>query len=486
MLIRSAISRLAIAGIALAVLQGCAVGPNYVRPAPTAVPAQFAGAAGIWKVAQPRAQLPRGNWWEMFGDPELNSLEEQALASNQQLEAAVQRFFEARDTVAQTRSGLFPDLSLPASFEHNRISPNRPRIATGLPIGHPTTYNDFITGLDLGYEVDLWGLVRRSVESSRAQFQATADDLGTLQLEIQADVAVDYFSLRALDAEQAVLTSSVSVFSKSYNLTTNRFAGGLGNELEVAQAQTVLENTEAQVPVVALDRARFEHALALLVGQPASTFRLPVRVLSGAPPVIPPGLPSELLERRPDISAAERHMAAANAEIGVARAAFFPSVQLNGLAGFESLSVGTFLYWPSRFWAVGPTVNAPLFEGGRLRANLHLAQATYQEIIDNYRQTVLAAFQDVEDNLAAQNLLASQYAIQSRALMAARRQLNAANDRYQDGLVTYLEVATAETTELTIEFSTVQLRGQQFVAAVTLVKALGGSWQPPMNAQAAR
>ena len=469
-----------ILGLALiSTLAGCLVGPNYKRPEATTIPSSYAGATNVWGLAHPQAQFPKGNWWEIFGSPELNSLEAQACASNQQVKAAVQRFFESRDVLARTRAGLFPDASLEGSYTRTRVSPNAPFVSTGQRIGRTTIYSDYIAEGDLSYEVDLWGLVRRSVESSRAQLQATADDLQFVQLEIQADVAVDYFTLRTLDGELAVLRSSVDVFNESYALTTNRFAGGVANELEVAQAKTVLENTEAQLPAVALGRARFEHALAVLLGVTATTFHLPEHALSGAPPLIPPGLPSELLERRPDISAAERQMAAANAEVGVATAAFYPDVQLHALGGFESLSPGTFLYWPSRFWALGPTVTFPLFEGGRLYANLHLAQNTYQEIVDDYRQTVLAAFQDVEDNLAAQNLLAIQYATQSRALGAAQDQLDAANNRYRDGLVTYLEVATAETTELNVEFSTVELRGQQFLAAVTLVRALGGGWHSP-------
>lgn len=465
--------------VLVSTLAGCLVGPNYIRPEATTIPPRYAGATNVWGLAHPQAQLPRGKWWEMFGSPELNSLEAQASASNQQIKAAVQRFFESRDVLAQTRAGLLPYMSLNGYYNRSRVSPNAPFVSTGQPIGRPNIYSDYIAEGDLGYEVDLWGLVRRSVESSRAQLQATADELGFVQLEIQADVAVDYFTLRTLDGELAVLRSSIDVFNESYTLTTNRFAGGVANELEVAQAKTVLENTEAQLPAVALNRAQYEHALAVLLGQTATTFHLPERALPGAPPLVPPGLPSELLERRPDISAAERQMAAANAEIGVATAAFYPDVELHALAGFESVSPGTFLYWSSRFWEIGPTVTFPVFEGGRLLANLHLAQNTYQEIVADYRQTVLAAFQDVEDNLSAQDLLASQYALQSRALRAAQDQLDAANNRYRDGLVTYLEVDTAETTALEIEFSTVELRGQQLLASVALVRALGGGWRAP-------
>ncbi len=335
--------------------------------------------------------------------------------------------------------------------------------------------------LTLGYEVDLWGRVRRSVESARAQAQASADDLETIKLMIQAEVAVDYFTLRALDAQRAVLNSSIQVFTKSLQLTSNLRAGGAVSDLDVAQAQTVLKTTQAQLPAVTLQRAQFEHALALLAGQPASTFRVSERPLSTAPPLIPSGLPSELLERRPDISAAERRMASANASIGVAKAAFFPTVQLNGLAGFESLNTGTLFNWSSRLWAVGPSITLPLFEGGRLRAGLRLAQATYEEMIATYRQSVLTAFSEVEDNLAAQTLLANQYAAESDALVAARKQLEIVNNQYRDGLITYLEVATAESTALNVEFAATALRGQQLVAAVTLVKALGGGWQTTMK-----
>ena len=466
---------------ALVFLAGCAVGPDYKRPEATTIPAAYAGvtntgATNAWKVAQPQGHLPKGNWWEVFGDPELNALEVQAAAANQQLKIAVARFAEARAQMNVTRSGLFPNIAVSGSAIRQRDSPNSPSTTTGEATGHSATYNDFTLPLDFSYEADLWGRVRRSVESARAQMQASADDLETIKLMIQAEVAADYFTLRALDSQREVLLSSVQVFSKSYALTLDRRAGGVATDLEVAQSETVLKTTQAQLPFVALQRAKFEHALALLVGQNAATFSVPERTLSAAPPVIPPGLPSELLERRPDISAAERRMAAANANIGVAKAAFFPTIQLNGLAGLESVDAGSLFDSSSRMWAVGPSLTLPIFESGRLRANLRFAKAAYEEMIASYRQTVLTAFSEVEDNLAAQNLLASQYELESEALLAARKQLEVANNRYRDGLITYLEVATAESTELNVEFSTVQLRGQQLVAAVTLVKALGGGW----------
>jgi multidrug efflux system outer membrane protein len=462
---------------ALALLTGCAVGPDYKRPEAAAIPTTYAGAIDGWKVAQPQGQLSKGKWWEIFADPELSALEEQAAGANQQLKAAVQRFAEARARLDVTRSGFFPNLSVSGSYARQHTSANEPSVATGHAIGQSSTYNVFDLPLDLGYELDLWGRVRRSVESARAQTQASADDLEAVKLAIQAEVAVDYFNVRALDAERAAILSSVQVFSKSFDLTTNRRTGGVATDLEVAQAETVLKTTQAQLPAVALQRAQFEHALAVLVGQTASTFRLPERALSAEPPFIPAGLPSELLERRPDISSAERLMAAANANIGVAKAAFFPSIQLSGLAGFESIASGSLLDSSSRLWAVGPSVNLPLFEGGKLRAGLRFAQASYEEMVANYRQTVLTAFSEVENNLAAQNLLATQYEAESGALLAARKQLEVANNRYRDGLITYLEVATAESTALNIEFTTVQLRSQQLVAAVSLVKSLGGGWQ---------
>jgi len=430
-----------------------------------------------WKVAEPQAQIQKGNWWEIFGDSKLTELEGQASAANQELKVAVARFAEARAQMDVTRAGLFPNISVSGSFVRERGSANAPSTITGNARGTGPTFDDFYVPLSLGYELDLWGRVRRSVESARAQAQASADDLGTIKLMIQAEVAVDYFTLRTLDTQKAVLNSSVEVFTKSLQLTRNLRAGGAVSDLDVAQAETVLKTTQAQLPAVILQRTQFEHTLALLVGQPASTFRVSEHALSTAPPFIPPGLPSELLERRPDISAAERRMAAANASIGVAKAAFFPTIQLNGLAGFESIDAGTLFNGSSRLWAVGPSATLPLFEGGKLRAGLRFAQATYDEMVAAYRQSVLTAFSEVEDNLAAQTLLADQYTAESDALIAARKQLEIVNNQYRDGLITYLEVATAESTALNVEFTATALRGQQLVAAVTLVKALGGGWE---------
>src|SRR5216117_1734318 len=425
-------SRVGFSLAALALVAGCAVGPDYKRPEATTIPAAYTGATNLvatdaettngWKIAEPQAQIPKGNWWEIFGEAELNELENQASVANQQLKVAVARLAEARAQMDATRAGLFPNISLSGSYTRQRSSPNAPLSTTGAASGTSATFNDFYVPLSLGYEVDFWGRVRRSVESARAQAQASADDLETIKLMIQAEVAADYFTLRALDSQRAVLNSSVEVFTKSLQLTRNRRAGGVVSDLDVAQAETLLKTTQAQLPAVALQRSQFEHAIAVLVGQNASTFRIPERTLAVGAPVIPPDLPSELLERRPDISASERRMAAANANIGVAKAAFFPTVRLNGLAGFESIDAGTLFNWSSRLWAVGPAITLPLFEGGSLRANLRFTRAAYEEMIANYRQTVLTAFADVEDNLAAQTLLASQYQTESEALAAARKQ----------------------------------------------------------------
>lgn len=453
-------------------MAGCAVGPDYQRPEATEIPESYTGAVGNWKTATPQAHLPKGNWWELFGDHELDQLEAAAAAANQDLRAAVARFDQARATADVVRSGLFPRLG--ASFQPVRLRDSENRPAGGRP---GETYDSFTVPFDLSYEIDLWGRVQRAVESATAQEKAVADDVESVRLAIQAEVAADYLAVRALDADIALLLSSIEVFRKSLALVRNRRAGGMVSDLDVAQAETVLKTAEAQLPDNALQRAKFEHALAVLTGKNASLFHLAERPLELGPLTVPPGLPSELLERRPDISAAERRMAAANANIGVATAAFFPTVKFNGLPGFQSADAGMLFDWPSRLWAVGPTVSLPLFQGGQLTANLRQARATHEEAVARYRQSVLAAFAEVENHLAAEQLLTNQYERVMAALDAARRQLEIANNRYRSGLVTYLEVATAQNAALGLERTGARLRGQQLVAVVALIKSLGGSWK---------
>jgi len=459
-------------------ISGCVVGPNYQRPEATAIPTAYSGVSSEWKIAAPQAHLPRGDWWKIFGDPELNHLETEAAEANQDLKAAYARFSQARAVADVARSGLFPRLS--ASFQpvEQRDSQNRP--VGGRP---GQTYDTFTIPFDLSYELDLWGRVRRTVESAKAQLQAGEDDVESARLAIQAEVVADYFTIRALDADNTLLLLSIEAYRKSLALVRNRRAGGMVSDLDVAQAETVLKTAEAQLPDNILQRAKFEHALAVLTGKNASIFRLPERPLTLEPLVIPPDLPSELLERRPDVAAAERRMAAANANIGAATAAFFPTIKFNGTAGYQSgdlnagRNMGGLFNWSSRMWAIGPSVTLPLFQGGQLTANLRQAKAVYEEAVARYRQIVLAAFADVENNLAAEHLLASQYAQVLDASKSARKQLEIASNRYSAGLVTYLEVSTAQNTALGIERTAMRLRGQQLVAVVALIKSLGGGWQ---------
>ena len=458
--------------IAVMALGGCAVGPDYMRPEATTIPPAYTGVSDEWKIAVPQAHVPKGNWWEIFGDQELNRLETEAAVANQDLKAAYARFNQARATADIARSGLFPRLS--ASFQPVKQADSENRPTGGKP---GQTYDTFTAPFDLSYELDVWGRVRRSIESATAQTQASADDVESVRLAVQAEVAADYFAIRALDADKALLLSNIVVFRKSLDLVRNRRAGGMVSDLDVAQAETVLENTEAQLPDTALQRAKFEHALAVLTGKNASLFRIPEQALGLKPLVVPPDLPSELLERRPDIAAAERRMAAANAGIGVATAAFFPTIKLIGQTGYQSGYTNNLIQGSSWFWAVGPSLTLPLFQGGQIVAGLNQAKAAYEETVARYRQTVLTAFADVENNLAAEHLLANQYEKVMAASKAGRKQLELASNRYDAGLVTYLDVATAENTSLGIERTATRLRGQQLVAVVSLIKSLGGGWQ---------
>jgi multidrug efflux system outer membrane protein len=477
------------AGAALVVIAGCSVGPDYKRPAalnsepvPNAytVPTST-NNVGEWKTAEPSADLPRGAWWEVFGDNELNRLETMAADGNQNLVAAAARLEQSRADLGIARSDYYPHFSADPEVTRNRTSLHAPLVKQEKAGGTAHTYNNFVAPLNMNWELDLWGRVRRQVESARANFVASADDLESARLAIQAEVAIDYFTLRELDQERRVVADSVETFRRSLELTQNRRKGGIVSDLDVSQAETQLRSTEAELPSLELQRARTLHALATLCGKSAINFQLTTATLTNAIPGVPARVPSELLERRPDIAAAERRMASANGQVGVAKSAFYPRVFLTGAAGFQSISANDLFDWPSRVWSLGPSVSLPLFTGGRNRSQLEGARASYDESVANYRQTVLSAFQEVEDQLAAQKLLTTQLDAQSAALIAARHTLDIANNRYKAGVVTYLEVATAQNVELTNERTVIQLEGQRLNAEVSLIKALGGDWQgnPP-------
>jgi NodT family efflux transporter outer membrane factor (OMF) lipoprotein len=462
--------------LALALVAGCAVGPDYHRPpalGTNSVPAQFGDVsitnAGEWKTAEPAAQLPRGTWWNIYADAELNRLETLSASNNQQVAVAVANFDQARAAVKVAQANFFPQISASPSATRQRTSANA---SSG---GSSRTYNLFNVSADASWELDVFGRIRRQTEAARAQFAASADDLESLKLSIQAEVAIDYFTLRALDAQSASLNQTAVAYERALELTQNRRKSGIADELDVAQAETQLRSARAQIPAVDLLRTQTRHALAVLCGQAATTFALtPASVGSTNLPAIPLSVPSDWLESRPDISAGERRMAAANANVGVATAAFYPRLLLNGSGGFQSISASDVFAWPSHLWAVGPTLELPLFTGGANRAQLASAKAAYNSAVATYRQTVLTAFQDVEDQLAAQHFLASQLDEETAALTSARRALDIANNRYKSGVEQYLDVITAQTTELAHEQSVIQLRGQRLATSVALIKALGG------------
>ena len=451
-------------------LAGCTVGPDYRRPA-AEVPATFK-EAGNWKPAQPNEQNLGGNWWELFQDPQLNALEKQVNVSNQNLKAAEAQYTQARALVRYYRADYFPTLSGGASASRNKISENRPPSLTT----NGATYNDFQIPFELSYEVDVWGRVRRNVESYRDQAQASAADLAAVNLSMHAQLALDYFQARTLDAEEQLLNSTVTQYQQALELIESRFAGGLASDLEVQQAKTQLETTRAQAIDVAVARAQYEHAVAVLIGKPPANFSLAPLPLTTPPPSIPMGLPSELLERRPDIAAAERRMAAANAQIGVAKAAYYPTISLGATGGFESGALGTLLTGPSALWSVGGSAIAPIFDAGRRRANVDQALAAYDQNVANYRETVLTGFQQVEDNLAALRILEHEAQVQEAAVVAAQKYLELANTRYKGGVTSYLEVTTAQSAALSDEVTAVNILGRRMVDAVTLVQALGGGW----------
>jgi NodT family efflux transporter outer membrane factor (OMF) lipoprotein len=456
--------------LATMLLAGCTVGPKYARPnVPTAPVDAFKETDG-WKPAQPSDQALRGNWWEIFGDPQLNALESELTVSNQDLKVANARFVEARAMVHYNRAAQFPTISTSPSIQSLRDSANTPY----LPTTHTT--GDFVLPLDVSYELDVWGRVRRTVSAAREEAQATAGDLATVNLSLHAELAYDYFELRSADAQKKLLDDTVKTYQDALQLTVNRFDGGAAPKSDVAQAQTQLQTTTVQDTDVAVQRSQYEHAIAILIGKPPAAFSLPALPLNVAPPDIGSGLPSQLLERRPDIAAAERRVAEANDQIGIARAAYFPTITLGGAAGFEGDSITNWFTWPSLFWAVGPSLAETLFDGGRRRATSTAARANYDATVANYRESTLTAFQQVEDNLAALRILDQEAQQQKQATASAQESLQIFTDRYIGGADPYLQVLTAQTIALQNERNDVDILRRRMDASVLLIKALGGGW----------
>ncbi len=457
-------------------LTACSFTPVYKAPPSSVPPAAAYKEMGDWKVAEPMDARARGAWWTAFQDPQLDALEAQVGDANQNLRAALGRLQQARAETRIQGAGLFPTLNVGSSAARSRASVNSPRF----PVGAEPTGNNFDLEADLSYEIDLWGRVRNTVNSARASEQASAADLATLDLSIHAELAADYFNLRGLDAQQSLLDRTVDDYGKSLQLTQNLFDGGAAALADVEQAKAQLEAARTQSAETRLQRAQSEHAIAVLIGENPSTFHQdvnPLRLDTAAPPAPEPGLPSALLERRPDVAGAERRVAAANYNVGVARAAYFPQFSLAVSAGFDSTRSSTWLEAPSRLWSVGPSGVLTVFDAGRHRAISAQARAIFDSQVADYRNTVLTAYREVEDNLAALRQLKQESISQSAAVEATGTALQQAQYRYKAGLVTYLEVATNETANLQAQLSNVSIEMRRMSTSVLLVKALGGGWR---------
>jgi NodT family efflux transporter outer membrane factor (OMF) lipoprotein len=461
-------------------LDGCMVGPKYVKPTVPTAPAfkeqppdSYKESDG-WKTAQPSDQAIRGDWWEIFGDAQLNALEDQVTTSNQDLKVSEARLREARAEIRFNRASLFPTISTSPSITSERVSANEPYFpATQANNGT----GDFTLPVDLSYEVDLWGRVRRTVNASREEAQATAADLQTASLSLHAELAIDYFELRSADDQKQLLDDTVKAYTEALQLTQNRFEGGASPKSDVAQAKTQLDAARVQDTDIAVIRAEYEHAIATLIGEPPAQFSLPPLPQTKLQlPVIPVGVPSSLLERRPDIAAAERRVDEANEQIGIARAAYFPTLDIGATGGFEGTSITNWFNWPSRLWAVGPQFSETLFDAGRRHATSEAATANYDGTVATYRQTTLSAFQEVEDNLAALRILETEAAQQHEATASAQESLQLFTNRYVGGVDNYLQVITAQTIYLADERNDIDIQRRRMDASVLLVKAVGGGW----------
>lgn len=478
-------ARACIATACACLLGACTVGPDYVRPEMD-VPAGYketAADGSIWKVAQPGDRTSRGKWWEVYGDPLLNAFLEVATSSNQNLQVADSNYRQARALARAARGDYLPTVTVGAAAARFRDSRN----AFNAPadVGPAT---ELTLPLDVSWELDIWGRARRAVESSEAGAQAYAADLESLRLSIQAELAMNYFLLRGIDSERQLLERTIVAYTRAYELTRNRHEGGIASDADVAAAETQLKTAQAQAVNLRIQRAQLEHAIAVLLGKAPAELSIPAIGLEGTPPEVPLVVPSELLERRPDIAAAERRVAEANARIGVAEAAFYPSLSLGVTAGFQSRKASNWFDWPSRFWSLGPAAALTVFDGERRRAISEQARAAHEGTVAAYRQTVLTAFQDVEDNVAELAILAEEARVRDEAVRAAQRSLTQTMNRYEAGAVSYLDVVVAQTAMLENERAAVDVARRRMVASVRLIKALGGGWSvdqlPPAQGNA--
>ncbi|MGA8529197.1 MAG: efflux transporter outer membrane subunit [Acidobacteriaceae bacterium] len=473
-------SRFAFAG--LLVLTGCMVGPKYkVPPAPMTPAFKEAPQAGAqpmngWTLAQPGDAAPGGPWWKAYGDPELNALEDQVDPANQTLKIAEADYIQARAAIQYNRSFEAPTIGIAPGIGTVRESGNQPYFTSTLANGGE---GDFILPLQASWEVDLWGRIRRSVAAAKEETQASAGDVAAMRLSLHAELAIDYIELRSADAQKKLLDDTVQAYSQALQLTQNRFQGGVAPMSDVAQAKTQLRDAQVMDSDITAMRQQYEHAIAILTGKPPAAFSLPPLPLNSKPPAlpdIPRTLPSDLLERRPDIAAAERRMDVANEQIGIAQAAYYPTLSLSAATGFEGTSALNWFNWPSRFWAVGPSFSETLFDAGRRHAVKESALAGYDGAVATYRQTTLSAFQQVEDNLVVLHVLANESRQQHEATAAAEQTLQLFMNRYQGGVDTYLQVVTSQTTALNNERNDIDILRRQLEASVLLIKALGGDW----------
>jgi NodT family efflux transporter outer membrane factor (OMF) lipoprotein len=462
--------RLTLVAASIAVLSGCSFAPTYQVPQ-TVIPTTFK-ETGPWQLARPADRIPRDGWWTVYRDPALSGLEEKVNAANPNVAAAVARHDEARALLAEAQSGLYPTIGSETDVTRQRQSDRRPLRGSD----EPDTFEANTVEAGFNFDLDLWGKVRNQVSAGRAEAQASADDLTSLQLSLQASLASTYFELRGLDQRAKLLRDTIDTYQRALKLTVSRHQGGLASGLDVSRAQTQLASASAALSDVAASRALLEHAIATLTGVPASQFSLSPEVNPSYLPAVPAGIPATLLQRRPDIAAAERRVAEANARIGVAKAAFYPDISLGLDGGFQSTTLSPWLVAPNEIWSVGPQMLFTLFDGGKRSAAVRGSRAQLAENGAKYKATVLVAFQQVEDGLALLHHLGDESVKENEALDAAQRTLTLSMSRYRDGVVSYLEVVTAQTTELNAQITALDLRTRRLRASVAFIQALGGGW----------